>query len=378
MKRIKFYPEWEKAFFIKRLNRFVMVLEKEGGRIKAYIANPGRMEEYLVLGHPFFIIPTRRGKYSYRVVSTMYEGSHVLLDTSKVNDIVRRMLRQNTIPEIGGIESIRPEVTLKRSRFDFLIERRETKPAILEVKSCSLCHAGVAMFPDAPTERGKRHLEELEFLGQQGYDVFNLYLVTNRCAEVFLPNCHSDPEYGQAFNRVETVRFLTYRVEMPDPVTVDISRSSRIDIDFEKSREMCRDGGSYLLVMSNEQAFRKEIGALGTREFKKGYFVYVGSALTGLDRRIKRHLRKKKKIHWHIDYVLPGHMKKEKIYKILTTRRIETRLARELHRIGPGYVPGFGSSDTGEPSHLFYFPENPVGRRDFLNLLLDFRMFIKN
>lgn len=381
MNRIRLYPEWEKGFFIKRINRFVMCFKKDGKNINAYIANPGRMEEYLVPGQPFFLIRANQGKYKFRVVSTFYENSFILLDTGKVNDIVETMIRNNKIPELGEIKTIRREFPIKRSRFDFLLTPHndkfsevQRKPILLEVKSCSLCHAGVAMFPDAPTARGKRHLQELEHLTKKGYETFTLYLITNRDAQVFLPNGHTDPEYCKTFNRTKAVHRLAYKVEMPDPVSVDISLSKRVPIDFERSRSMCSDGGCYLLVLYNAEAFTKEIGALGEREFKPGYYVYVGSALKGLDNRIKRHMRKNKKIHWHLDYVFPFHMNKEKIFKIVTGKNIERALAREISKICRAYIPGFGSSDTGEPSHFFYFRENPVRNRDFLNLLLDFRM----
>jgi sugar fermentation stimulation protein A len=437
MNRIRLYPEWEKAYFIERLNRFVMSLEKDGKTINAYIANPGRMAEYLVPGHPFFVIRAEKGKYAFRVVSTLYENSYILLDTMKVNDIVEHMLRDNKIPELGEIKTIRREVSIKRSRFDFLLTSaaaqcgepheplpaistisqpekfsgvkkiHSRKPVLLEVKSCSLCHAGVAMFPDAPTERGRRHLLELELLSNQGFASSTLYIITNRDAEVFLPNCHTDLEYCKVFHRSKAVHLLAYKVEMPDPVSIDISLSKRVPIDFERSRSICHDRGCYLLVLNNTRTFSKRIGALGEREFKKGYYVYAGSALKGLNSRIKRHMRKNKKIHWHLDYIFPYHMIKEKVFKIITENNtarpaaaagkapqmifetsqnplknanfwpagsMEKQLAMALLKISPSYVPGFGSSDTDAPSHLFYFPENPIRRRDFLDLLLDFRM----
>ncbi len=377
MRSCRLYPEWQEAFFAGRLNRFVMVLEKNAGRIKAYIANPGRMEEYLVPGQPFFVTPARKGRYRFRVVSTAYEGSYILLDTPKVNDIVEFMIQGNQLPELGRVQNIRREVKVNHSRFDFLLEREESKPVLLEVKSCSLCHAGVAMFPDAPTQRGRRHLEELELLANQGCDAYTLYLITNRSAETFMPNCHTDREYSQTFHQAKNVHFLAYMVEMLDPVTIDISTVQRISIDFETSRRHYLDRGSYLLVLYNETAFSKRIGRLGERQFKKGYYVYIGSALNGLNSRIKRHMRKRKKTHWHLDYIFPGCMKLSKLFPISRKDRIEVLLAQRLQTISSNRIPGFGSSDTREPSYLFFFTEDPVRQREFLDALLDFRMFLE-
>lgn len=375
---IKLYPGFEEASFLERDNRFVMTLKKGDGReIKAYVANPGRMEEFLVPGHPFFITGGNEGKYTYRVVSTIYQDSFVLLDTIKINFLVERMLESNRIETFNGKKSVRREVTVPnagRSRFDFLVEREEKKPALLEIKSCSLCHKGVGMFPDAPTQRGTRHLEELDGLARRGYDTYILFLTTNRHTTVFFPNGHTDPDYCAAFNKSQNVTFLAYSVAFTDPVTVDLSRSKEIPVDYDKAREICKDRGSYLLVLYNDKPFTKEIGSLGERRFEEGYYVYAGSAMKGLESRIKRHLRKSKKSHWHLDYLLPSCMKPVKTYRIRREDRLEEPLARGLLKICDGYVPGFGASDSDVASHFFYFKDRPFRRRNFLDLLLDFQV----
>ncbi|HLP46061.1 MAG TPA: DNA/RNA nuclease SfsA, partial [Candidatus Kapabacteria bacterium] len=137
---IKLYANFEEAFFVERENRFVMQLKKTDGQtIFAYIANPGRMEEFLTPGHPFFITPANIGKYFYRIVSTFYQGSYILLDTIKVNYLVELILKNHGIKVFSNIQRIRREVTVNRSRFDFILEREGKKPALLEIKSCSLC-----------------------------------------------------------------------------------------------------------------------------------------------------------------------------------------------------------------------------------------------
>ena len=376
MKTIKLYPAFEEAFFVERDNRFVMTLEKNNRRITAYVANPGRMEEFLVPGHPFYMTSGNKGKYNYRIVATSYQDSYILLDTIKINHLVERMLRKNLIGAFTEYKSIRREIPVGRSRFDFLLERENKKPALLEVKSCSLCHKQTAMFPDAPTQRGRRHLEDLDRLATGGYDCYTLYLTTHRHAGIFIPNGHTDPDYCETFINSGNIRFLAYSAAMTDPVTLDFSTLKEIPIDFDKARILNQDRGGYLLVLYNDKTFRKVIGALGEREFKKGYYVYVGSAMKGLENRIKRHLRTRKKLRWHLDYILPGSMKTEKVYPIRREDRIEAPLAHALQDFCDGYVPGFGSSDTQMDSHLFYFSDPPFRRREFLDLLLDFRALV--
>jgi sugar fermentation stimulation protein A len=377
MEPIKLYPGFEEAFFVERDNRFVLQLQKTGGQlIKAYIANPGRMEEFLVPGHPFFITSGNEGKYFYRAVSTIYQDSYVLLDTIKINWLVELMLKNNRIKAFGNPTSIRREVTVNRSKFDFLVERGggNKKPTLLEIKSCSLCHNGVAMFPDAPSQRGKRHLEDLDFLATRDYETYTLYWINHKKAKVFMPNGHTDRDYCETFCQTRHVNFLAYCVNMIDPVTLDLSFLKKVPIDFASSRFLCAKKGSYLLVFYNDQPFKKNIGSLGEREFKKGYYIYVGSAMQALDKRIKRHLRKSKAVRWHLDHISPECMKIEKVYPIRRQDRIEEALARSLLEICDDYVMDFGASDSGLPSHFFYFSGRPYRRRDFLDLLLDFRM----
>ncbi len=377
MEPIKLYTGFEEAFFVERENRFVIQLKKKNKQlIKAYIANPGRMEEFLVPGHPFFITSGNEGKYFYRAVSTIYQDSYVLLDTIKINYLVELMLKNNRIKAFRNLTSIRREVTVNRSKFDFLVEKEgeNKKPLLLEIKSCSLCHNGVAMFPDAPTERGKRHLEDLDFLATRDYETYTLYWINHKKAKVFMPNGHTDRDYCETFCRTRHVNFMAYCVNMTDPVTLDLSFFKNVPIDFEASRFLCEEKGSYLLIFYNDQPFKKNIGSLGERAFKKGYYVYVGSAMQALDKRIKRHLRKSKKVRWHLDYISPGYMKMEKVYPIRRQDRIEESLARCLLEICDDYVMDFGASDSGLPSHFFYFSGRPYRRRDFLDLLLDFRM----
>ncbi|MBU6996109.1 MAG: GIY-YIG nuclease family protein [Theionarchaea archaeon] len=103
---------------------------------------------------------------------------------------------------------------------------------------------------------------------------------------------------------------------------------------------------AYVLVIELSQDTQIQVGKLGTIDFQKGLYYYVGSAPS--EKRLERHLRKEKKIHWHIDYFL----KEARISKIYITReRTECQVA---HDIGLPYIEGFGCSDCDCPSHLFY------------------------
>lgn len=378
MQDLKLFPTYEEGFFVERDNRFVMRLKKKNGEVvKAHIGNPGRMEEFLVPGHPFFMTSGNKGKYEYRVVSTVYQDSFVLLDTIKINYAVEQLIKSNGIDEFQHAAQVKREVTVdqvEKSKFDFRLDFDDRPPVLLEVKSCSLCHNGVAMFPDAPTTRGKRHLEDLDRLASEGFDTYMLYFINHKGAQVFLPNGHTDPDYCGAFTNAKKLKCLAYAANLIDPVTLDMSDFRPVSIDYENASNLCADRGGYVLVLENPETFSTSIGSLGTREFKKGFYVYAGSAMKGLENRIKRHGKRSKKKHWHMDYISPFHMKIVKTFPIRHAKNVEQTAAERLLKIAPGYIPGFGSTDSKAPSHLFYFPERPHRNREFIDTILDLRM----
>lgn len=110
--------------------------------------------------------------------------------------------------------------------------------------------------------------------------------------------------------------------------------------------------GSYLLLVELENDIMTPIGKLGEVEFIKGFYVYAGSALNGLDQRIQRHLRKQKKTHWHIDYLL-NHAKIVNVFYKQNEVKEECFIAKTLEKELP-IIPGFGCSDCACKSHLFY------------------------
>ena len=110
--------------------------------------------------------------------------------------------------------------------------------------------------------------------------------------------------------------------------------------------------GSYLLIIKLDKDSIIRIGKLGEIKFNKGLYVYVGSALNGLEQRIQRHLRDNKKIHWHIDYLL-NYAKITDIFYKENNAREECHIAKKLDKKLPS-IPGFGCSDCKCKSHLFY------------------------
>ena len=114
--------------------------------------------------------------------------------------------------------------------------------------------------------------------------------------------------------------------------------------------------GTYTLIMELRPGRKIAVGKLGTFAFNEGFYVYVGSAMNGVERRVSRHISKKKKFHWHIDYLLEH----AKILRALAVSgRHESELAKGMLKRGNVVVVGFGSSDTNVRSHLTFFDEYP-------------------
>jgi sugar fermentation stimulation protein A len=269
-------------------------------------------------------------------------------------------------------EIVRAEVPVGASRFDFLL-RRGRREVLLEVKSCTLFGNRVAMFPDAVTERGRRHLEELAALSRRGRRPCVLFLVHTHQADWFLPDYHTD----LAFSR--TLLAVRRKLDVL-PVGIswnpDLSLSGEVRplaVPWDHLRREAEDRGSYLLLLRLARDRRVEIGRLGSYCFARGWYVYVGSAMRSLTARTARHARRRKRLHWHVDHLRQAASEVIPL-PIRSTRRDECPLARALTEIYPPGPHGFGSSDCDCPTHLFHSPDNPLEHAPFHAVLQQFRM----
>ena len=358
--------------FLARPNRFVVEAESDSGLIRAHCANPGRMTEILLPGTKLYFERSDDAVRSteYTVVAAEHRGEVVPLVSARANRVVECILR-----DLYPDAAIAREWRHGRSRFDFLVTESGTN-TIVEAKSCSLSEYGVAMFPDAPTVRGRRHVTELAELAQGANSkrIFAriIFLITHGNPERFIPHVHADPQFAIALDEAAA------HIEI-DAFSVRYDSNGRIASGFRRVPVETRDaailaknnGGIYLLVLT-VQARRIRVGGLGEIYFDSGFYVYVGSAARNLRQRISRHLRKRKKTHWHIDY-LALQAAKIRGYPIFSFRDLECELARDVGDIASFAIERFGSSDCDCPSHLFYFDSDPLEERAFVDLLLAFR-----
>lgn len=371
----KIYKTLVEGKFIDRPNRFVCHVEINGEKVLCHMPNPGRMREFLFPGVTLYLTPNRKGlRTAYRVVGCK-KGSHIFyLDTTKANDVAAWLVKNHKIPGWENYFLAGREVTMGDSRFDLLLgdgETGETFP--VEVKSCSLSGEHGAMFPDAPTERGRKHLTHLVEMGMAGEHAGLLVLVHYKDACWFLPNYHTDLPFAEEFRK--GLDFLDWKAcvipwtkdfLMPENVRLIPSSGEVLD------REM-GNAGDYMIVLQMEEDSTITVGSLGDIRFPKGYYVYVGSARKNLDQRIAHHKALRKRRHWHMDY-LRNACRFTGAIPIRTKEDLEHKLAEALSGIADWTIPGFGCTDCSCKSHLFGFHQNPMHLPAFVKIEENFEI----
>ena len=190
------YQEMKAGRFLDRPNRFVAHVEMEGRVETVHVKNTGRCRELLQPGARVWCSvsdnPARKTKYD---LITVEKGPYLVnMDSQAPNAAVREWLAAGGL---GSMELIRPERTFAESRFDFYLER-SGQGMYLEVKGVTLEDGGVCRFPDAPTERGTRHLRELMEAKRSGFDAAVLFVIQMRPVKYLEPNDATDPAFGVA------------------------------------------------------------------------------------------------------------------------------------------------------------------------------------
>lgn len=375
---LKFFRHPEKATFLKRPNRFTLLCRRNGKVVKAYLPNPGRMWELLLPGATVYLerSPSTKGKIKekmpYTAVAIQKEDRPVMIHTHRTNDLANDLIGKDLIPGLEGAKVVRREIKKGRSRFDFLLQRGKEE-IFLEVKSCTLFGRNVAMFPDAVTARGRRHMEELAGLVKGGVAGAVLFLIFWPRAKFFMPEYHTDLEFARALlDAREKISIIPLAVELQD----DLSLTSRIrllQIPWNIVEREARDRGSYMLILKLPREASLEVGKLGTIRFRKGYYFYIGSARRNLSQRIQRHRRMRKRLFWHVDF-LRAIAEFHAALPIRTQDALECEMARAVKDISEWEVPRFGSSDCSCSSHLYGVLKDPLQSAEFISLLQYYRM----
>lgn len=234
------YSNLHEGVFLERLNRFVAQVKMDGREERVHVKNTGRCAELLVPGSRVYLVksdaPNRKTAYDLVAVEKRVPGGSRLvnMDSMAPNRAAEEWLASGGL---GALEALRPESTIGDSRYDFCAAQ-DGRRVVIEVKGCTLETDGVARFPDAPTERGVKHVRGLTRLAGQGDRCAVLIVIQMKGVRMFQPNWSTHAEFGEALieARDAGVEILAMdcrvepdSVEIDAPVAIDLTRPAEVD-----------------------------------------------------------------------------------------------------------------------------------------------------
>ena len=193
------YKNIVQANFISRPNRFIANVDIEGVPTVVHVKNTGRCRELLLPGSVVYLEKAENPerKTPYDLVAVDKDGKIINIDSQAPNKVVKEWLEAQDI-----YSRVQPEYKFGNSRIDFYMEAEvdgNVNRYLMEVKGCTLFRDGVGYFPDAPTERGAKHLRELAGAVKEGYHTSVAFVIQGEGIREVRPNAETDPEFAKAF-----------------------------------------------------------------------------------------------------------------------------------------------------------------------------------
>ncbi len=221
--------------FLERLNRFVAKVVLEDEEILVHVKNTGRCKELLIEGRKGYLVKSHNEgrKYQYDLVAIYKDDLLVNIDSQLPNKVVYDYIKAGKI--FDRVVTVKREVTFDNSRFDIYVEylndKGEVEKAFIEVKGVTLFDGEYAKFPDAPTERGAKHLMELVEATENGYKAFVFFLIQAEGIKHFSGNIERDKKFCEALNTAydRGVGVLCYN-----------SKVTCCDVEINEKVEFCR------------------------------------------------------------------------------------------------------------------------------------------
>lgn len=210
------YNNIKKAVFLQRPNRFIAECNLEGKIINVHVRNTGRCRELLIPGCKVYLEEDLRAsrKTQHTLVAVEKSGTMINMDSLAPNKAFREAIMSEHI-QLPGFEApytlLKAETRFRDSRFDFYMES-ETQKAYIEVKGVTLETDKIAMFPDAPTERGIKHIYELCRAAREDYLAYLVFVIQMKKIKYLTPNWETHSEFGQALEMAKKsgVTILAY------------------------------------------------------------------------------------------------------------------------------------------------------------------------
>jgi sugar fermentation stimulation protein A len=214
-----YFGPLEKATFVKRDNRFRAQIQLDTQIFKAHVPNSGRMAELLVPGVPVWVRKTENPlrKTAYDLLLVEKEGTLVCLNAHLANDLFAVWLKKGKLLPFNNYRAFYREKAIGQSRIDFFLEFPQYE-SLVEIKSVNLVDQGLALFPDAPTARGSKHLEELISFKDNGHQAAVVFIIMRDDAQKLSPHYKMDPLFGSTIRKaVETgVQVIAYKCKVTE------------------------------------------------------------------------------------------------------------------------------------------------------------------
>jgi len=213
------YKKIKKAIFHRRLNRFVAEVYLDEQIEKVHVKNTGRLKELLLPNAEVLLEesdqPNRKTKFS--LIAAKKGNLWVNIDSQAPNTVAYEAISGGEIAEIRNLRQLKKEVKYGDSRFDLYFETEQEK-GFVEVKGVTLEKDGVAMFPDAPTARGTKHVWELAKAVSEGYKGIILFIILLEGCRYFTPNSETDPSFTDTLVQAskQGVRILAYETHVDE------------------------------------------------------------------------------------------------------------------------------------------------------------------
>ena len=193
------------ATFLNRPNRFNAKVKLAGEEITVHVPNTGRCKEILIPGCEVFLReelnPNRKTKYD--LIGAYKGDKNICIDSQIPNKVVKEALEKKLVDNLKEYTNILTEKTFGNSRFDFKLSNDKGQEYYLEVKGVTLEENGESRFPDAPTERGRKHLLELIEVKKSGRGAGVLFLIQLEDVKSFRPNYETDPKFAEALKEAK-------------------------------------------------------------------------------------------------------------------------------------------------------------------------------
>lgn len=195
---MRFSRDLVQGRLIRRLNRFAVLVELDGRPELAHLPNSGRLHELMIPGLPVHLTPRpeRLGRTRFDLSLVGADGVLVSADARLPNALFAEAIELGKVPALREHTALRREVRWGESRLDLLVERGHER-WLVEAKSITLVRGGIGLFPDAPTERGRRHLRTLVAALGQGFRAAVAFVIQREDAVLFRPHDEADPLFGR-------------------------------------------------------------------------------------------------------------------------------------------------------------------------------------